>query len=124
LAKLSVADFHDGRGLELNIAEFFEAYDHLLVMNQAPVSQLMQKYVGQALLLFPCFMTKLGALRLSNAADDIAIAAGAAPPVVPRWRTMLDECIAHIRSYPSWDHLTKGTSAGYKRRGYRSSLEC
>ena len=116
LAKLSAADFHDGRGLELNISEFLEAYDNLTVMNQAPVSQLMQKYVAQALKLYPCFMTKLGLLRLANEADDIAILAGGAPPVVPRWRTMLGECIADTRCYDNWDYITKGTSAGYQTK--------
>jgi hypothetical protein len=116
LLKLSTADFHDGRGLELNISEFNEAFDHLVLMNVAPIPLIMQKNVSSAIHLFPNFNQKLADLRVANDADAIALIAGVALPAIPRWKAMLEQCILDVRAFKEWDYVTKGTSAGYKTK--------
>jgi hypothetical protein len=49
IAKLAAADFHDGRGFELNTSEFFETFDQLVLLNAAPGPLIMQQNVAEAL---------------------------------------------------------------------------
>jgi hypothetical protein len=116
LLKLASADFHDGRGIEINISEFFEAFDHLAAMNASPVPMVMQRNISSAGKLFPNFVSKLCALREANEADAIALVAGVALPVIPRWRTMLEQCVLDARAYEECDYISKGTAAGYETK--------
>lgn len=116
LLRLASADFHDGRGIEINVSEFFEAFDHLAEMNASPVPMVMQRNISSAGKLFPNFVSKLSALREVNDADAIALVAGVALPVIPRWRTMLEQCVLDARAYEECDYISKGTVAGYETK--------
>jgi hypothetical protein len=116
IAKLAAADFHDGRGFELNASEFFETFDQLTLLNAAPVPLIMQRNVASAIKLFPIFNINLSALRELNDADAVALVGGVALPAIPRWRTMLEKCAKDIRAYEEWDYNPKSTSAGYKTK--------
>ena len=116
LLRLASADFHDGRGIEINVSEFFEAFDHLAEMNASPVPMVMQRNISSAGKLFPNFVSKLCALREANETDAIALVAGTALPAIPRWRTMLEQCVLDARAYEECDYISKGTAAGYETK--------
>jgi hypothetical protein len=116
ILKLAAADFHDGRGFEINASEFLETFDQLTLLNAAPVPLIMQKNVASAIRLFPRFDKDLSALRELNDADAAALLLGVPLPAIPRWRTMLETCTKDIRAYIDWDFNGKTTSAGYKTK--------
>jgi hypothetical protein len=109
ILKLSTADFHDGRGIEMNATEFIETFDHLVLIGQQPNELVMLKYLGHSLDKYSYTDSRLCTLRTDTTNDAANLILGVPLPVVPRWRVCLLEIVADLQSFSKWDYLAKET---------------
>jgi hypothetical protein len=95
----------DGRGWASYRTEFEDCIEHLEGMNQSvPITNILNCITRT--LKHPNLAPEVHALIMVMKMDTENQAAGALPPVIPRWRSTLMNCSTIIGTSPHWDVLS------------------
>jgi len=100
---LKTSSARDGRGFARYDIEFSQAANALTDMHQLPLPAIMMKYLYDGTKDVPGVGVYLNKMRDDIKTDAVA---GAAVPVVPRWRLFLTSVAQQLKDFPGDDLLT------------------